>query len=83
MMMIISWVLGQKYYPITYDLKSAGQYTLLCIVLYLAGMFVPIESMPLRMVYRTVLLLLFGAYVVRKDLPLKSIPILNKLVKKG
>jgi len=83
MMMIISWVLGQKYYPITYDLKSAGRYTLLCIVLYLAGMYVPIESMLLRMVYRTVLLLLFGAYVVRKDLPLKSIPILNKLVKKG
>jgi len=83
MMMIISWVLGQKYYPIKYDLKSAGRYTVLCIVLYLAGMFVPIDSMLLRMVYRTILLLFFGAYVVRKDLPLKSIPLLNKFVKKG
>lgn len=83
LMMILSWVLGQKYYPIKYDLKSAGLYTLLGILFYLAGMFVPIESMLLRLTYRTILLLLFAAYVVYKDLPLKSIPILNKLVKKG
>lgn len=83
LMMILSWVLGQRYYPIKYDLKSAGIYTLLGILFYLAGMFVPIESMLLRLTYRTILLLLFAAYVVYKDLPLKSIPILNKLVKKG
>lgn len=83
LMMILSWVLGQKYYPINYDLKSAGMYTLLGILFYLAGMFVPIDSMLLRLTYRTILLLLFGAYVVRKDLPLKSISILNKLGKKG
>jgi len=83
LMMVISWVLGQKYYPIAYDLKSAARYTLLGVLFYLAGMFMPIDSMFLRLVYRTVLLLLFGAYVVRMDLPLKSLPILNKLVKKG
>lgn len=83
LMMILSWVLGQKYYPINYDLKSAGLYTLLGILFYLAGMFVPIEALWLRLTYRSILLLIFGAYVIRKDLPLQSIPILNKLVKKG
>lgn len=82
-MMVISWALGQKYYPIGYDLKSAGRYTLLGIVFYLAGMLVPIDSLLLRLAYRTILLVLFGALVIRKDLPLQSIPILNKLLKKG
>ncbi len=83
LMMVISWILGQKYYPISYDLKSAGKYTLLGILFYLAGMYLPFDSMVLRLSYRTILLLLFGVYVVRKDLPLKSFPILNKLFKKG
>lgn len=83
LMMVISWVLGQKYYPIVYDLKSAGRYAFLGMVFYLAGMYVPIDSLVLRLVYRSVLLLLFVALVVRKDLPFKSIPILNKLVKKA
>jgi len=82
-MMVISWVLGQKYYPISYDLKSAGKYTLMGSFFYLAGMYMPIDSLLLRLTYRTILLLLFVAYVIRKDLPIKSIPILNKLVKKG
>lgn len=83
LMMVLSWMLGQKYYPITYDLKSAGTYALIGLLLYLAGMYAPIESFTLRMIYRTLLLLLFGAYFIRKDLPIKSIPLLNKLVKKG
>ncbi|MDR0419751.1 MAG: polysaccharide biosynthesis C-terminal domain-containing protein [Prevotellaceae bacterium] len=33
-MVILSYVLGQKYYPIRYDLKSIGLYILLGIVIY-------------------------------------------------
>jgi len=83
LMMIISWVLGQKYYPIAYDLKSAGIYSILGILFYLAGMLVPIDSLMLRLTYRSILLVLFAAYVVHKDLPLKEIPLLKKFVKKG
>jgi O-antigen/teichoic acid export membrane protein len=81
-MMVISWILGQKYYPIQYDMKSAGRYTLLGMILYLAGMYVPIDALPLRLGYRTVLLILFCLYVVRKDLPMESIPFFNKFIKK-
>ena len=36
----------------------------------------------LRMVYRTVLLLVFVAYIVRRDMPLGSIPVISWLIKK-
>jgi len=78
-MMVLSWMLGKKYYPISYDLKSAIRYTLVGVVLYFIGMNIPIESTLLRMGFRTLLLLLFIVYTIRKDAPLRSIPYLNKL----
>ena len=81
-MMVISWALGQKYYPISYDLKSIAKYTFVGIVLYLVGMYVPIESTALRLAFRSVLLVAFIAYAIRKDISLQSIPILNKFSKK-
>ena len=72
---------GQKKYPIQYDLKAIGMYVLLAAVLYVAAEYVSIDNIYLRMAYRTVLLLLFIAYVVKRDLPLNQIPILNKLLK--
>jgi len=79
--MLLSYFVGQKKYPIQYDLKAIGMYVLLAAVLYVAAEYVPIDNIYLRMAYRTVLLLLFIAYVVKRDLPLNQIPILNKLLK--
>ena len=79
--MLLSYFVGQKKYPIQYDLKAIGMYVLLAAVLYVAAEYVPIDNIYLRMAYRTVLLLLFIAYVVKRDLPLSQIPILNKLLK--
>ena len=75
------YFVGQKKYPIQYDLKAIGMYVLLAAVLYVAAEYVSIDNIYLRMAYRTVLLLLFIAYVVKRDLPLNQIPILNKLLK--
>jgi O-antigen/teichoic acid export membrane protein len=83
LMMVISWMLGQKYYPIAYDLKSAGRYTLLGAAFYLAGMYVPIDALVIRLIYRSILLVLFTAYILRTDLPVKDLPILNKMFKKN
>ena len=79
--MLLSYFVGQKKYPIQYDLKAIGMYVLLAAVLYVAAAYVSIDNIYLRMAYRTVLLLLFIAYVVKRDLPLNQIPILNKLLK--
>lgn len=80
--MLLSYFVGQKKYPIQYDLKAIGMYVLLAAVLYVAAEYVSIDNIYLRMAYRTVLLLLFIAYVVKRDLPLNQIPILNRFIRK-
>ena len=79
--MLLSYFVGQKKYPIQYDLKAIGMYVLLAAVLYLAAEYVPIDNIYLRMAYRTGLLILFIAYVVKRDLPLNQIPILNRIIR--
>ena len=39
--MLLSYFVGQKKYPIQYDLKAIGSYVLLAAVLYLAAEYVP------------------------------------------
>ncbi len=80
--MVLSYLVGQKKYPIRYDMKGIGIYVGLTLVLYTAGEYVPIENLPLRLIYRTLLLGLFVWYVVRKDLPLSEIPVVNKIFRK-
>ena len=80
--MLLSYWMGQKKYPIQYDLKSLGLYILLAAVLYVIGEQVPISDLVLRLAFRTVLLLLFVAYIVKKDLPLSQLPVINRFIKK-
>jgi len=63
-------------------LKSLGLYILLAAVLYVIGEQVPISDLVLRLAFRTVLLLLFVAYIVKKDLPLSQLPVINRFIKK-
>lgn len=79
---ILSFWIGQKKYPIHYDLKSIGMYILIAAVLYIIGEQVPIQNVILRLAFRTVLILLFIAYIVKKDLPLSQIPLINRFIKK-
>ena len=81
-MMIASWFIGQHYYPIRYDLKGIGKYLLLALVLYVIALWIPIENQILRLSFRTILLVLYILYVIKKDLPLKQIPYLNRWAKK-
>jgi len=73
LMMVISWWLGQKYYPIRYDLKSAGRYLLLTAGLYALGMLLPVEPLWLKLLFRTALLLIFLLVLTKKDLPLNQL----------
>ena len=80
--MLLSYFVGQRRYPIRYDLKSIGGYVLLAAVLYAAGEYLPIENRWVCLAWRTLLLLAFVAYVVKCDLPLAHIPVINRFVKK-
>ncbi|MDY5814584.1 MAG: polysaccharide biosynthesis C-terminal domain-containing protein, partial [Bacteroides sp.] len=80
--MLLSYFVGQRKYPIAYDLKGIGKYVALTASLYLVGMYLPIEHTWLRLGFRSVLLLLFVGYVLKKDLPLHSIPVISRFFRK-
>ena len=60
-----------------YDLRSAAFYTLLAAAFFAAGMWPEIDNTFLRMAYRTALLLVFMAIIVRRDLPLSELPFIH------
>jgi O-antigen/teichoic acid export membrane protein len=78
---LLSYFVGQKKYPIRYDLKGIGQYVLLAAVLYAASELIVIDSLIIRLTFHTVLLVVFLAFIVKKDLPLNQIPFINRLIK--
>ena len=68
LMMVLSYFMGQRKYPINYDLRSAAVYTALATVLYVAGMYLPIESIIGRLAYRTLLLAVYAGFMWKRDL---------------
>lgn len=81
-MALLSYFIGQRYYNIAYPLKSIGIYTLLAAALWAVSEVVEIDNIWLRLAFRTLLLAIFVAYLIRTDLPLSSIPILKRFSKK-
>lgn len=81
-MMIISWIVGQRYYPIRYNLKRISRYFLLALGLFLISQYLTIENIYGRLGFRTLLLGIYLLYLFRTDLPLREIPYLNRLYKK-
>ena len=77
--MILSFFVGQRLNPIQYDLKGISTYILLTGVLFVAMFFLP-DSWPvwLRLILNTILIILFVMEIVRKDLPLHSLPVIGK-----
>ena len=80
--MLLSYFVGQKKYPINYDLKAIGNYVALALVLYIVSVYLPIQNIFLLLGVRTLLLLLFVAYIVKTDFPLQQIPVINRYIKK-
>ena len=79
--MLISYILGQHYYPVSYDLRRLALYTLLTIILY--GMQWGIanalpEATLLRMLFNTLLLLIFLGIVYRYEVPKGTLIALRK-----
>ena len=81
--MIISYFLGQRYYPINYPLRDIVQYVILALILFL-GMRFANEHLPVwaAISVNTLILLLFMAYIVKKDFPLSSLPVIGKYFRK-
>ena len=80
--MLLSYFVGQKKYPIHYDLKAIGKYVALALVLFGISEYLPFQNIFLLLSVRTVLLMLFVAYIIKVDFPLHQIPVINRFIKK-
>ena len=80
--MLISYVVGQKYYPIDYPLKDIGIYVTLALVAFFV-MTVVRDSQPLwfSLAVNTAFVLLFVTVIIKRDLPLSKLPVIGKYFK--
>jgi O-antigen/teichoic acid export membrane protein len=81
--MLLSYVVGQHYNPIRYDLRCIFTYIFVALVLFFGMSYLP-STWPtwLRLVFNTLLILLFLALIVCKDMPLHSLPVIGKKFRK-
>ena len=81
--MLLSYFIGQRYYPIAYPIRQMSAYVILTIVLFLAMQYAN-SILPLwaALIVNTLLIIVFAAYLVKKDFPLSSLPIIGKKFKK-
>ena len=81
--MVLSYVVGQKKNPIPYPMKDMATYVIATAVLYAVMKILP-TSWPaiLTLTVNTLLIILFTALIVKKDLPLSSLPIIGKKFKR-
>ena len=81
--MLLSYFIGQRYYPIAYPIRQMSAYVLLTLVLFMAmqyaGSVLPLWA---SLIVNTLLIVVFAAYMVKKDFPLSSLPIIGKKFKK-
>jgi len=79
--MLLSYYFGQKYMPIKYDFKTIGLYTVVTLILYVISLFINTPYMVLNIALKSVLMLAFLVLLVKRDFPLKNIPVLNRYFK--
>ena len=81
--MVLSYVVGQRYYPIRYPLGSMAVYVLLAGFFFAcmtaAGHY--IASLPLRLACNSLCIALFVGHIVYHDFPLSGLPLVGKYFK--
>lgn len=77
--MAISYVLGRYYYPLPYELRKIGAYTVIACVLYIGGMMME-NFFPTWIMYvlRTLLLIIYIGIIARYE----NIPVISGYVRK-
>ncbi|MBO4444409.1 MAG: oligosaccharide flippase family protein [Bacteroidaceae bacterium] len=81
--MLLSYFIGQKKFPIQYALKDILVYTILALALFAVSQIISQHvSSVVALIINTALFAVYLFYLIRKDLPLSSIPVINRFVKK-
>jgi O-antigen/teichoic acid export membrane protein len=66
-MTVSSYIVGQKYFPVKYDLKRIGFYLLISVVLFLIETNIVIDNKVLKMSFNTILLMVFFVLIWSKE----------------
>lgn len=67
LMMIVSYILGQKYYPVPYDLKRIFMYFISAMLLYAISTYIQFDNQWIKMAAKTPLLLVFLLLIIQKE----------------
>lgn len=79
--MVLSYFIGQKKHPISYPLGEIGMYSLIAIALWGVSELLEPLGFWIKIIIRSFLLCCYLYYVIKKDLPLKNIPLINRFIK--
>lgn len=81
--MLVSYFVGQRYYPISYPIASIMSYVALAVVLFAAISWSNAKlPMPATLALNTFLIIVFAAVIVRRDFPLASLPVVGRYFRK-
>lgn len=65
--MVLSYLVGQKKYPIAYPMKDMTEYIMVSVVVYAIMEYVQVQNMWLDLALNTLLIVVFVAFVVKKE----------------
>ncbi|HLW10310.1 MAG TPA: oligosaccharide flippase family protein [Fermentimonas sp.] len=82
-MMVVSYLVGQKKYPIPYNLKSAATFFILSMLLFVGvtASNLYVTNLWMRLLISFVFVTVYLIAVIKKELPLKNWPLIGKYVK--
>ena len=80
--MLVSYFVGQKYYPLNYPLKEIALYVVLAFVLFGLMRFTNDWPMIASLAFNTLLVVAFMAVIIWRDLPLASLPVVGRYFRK-
>ena len=81
--MTLSYIIGQKKYPIAYPLGSMAIYVAITVLFYTVMTYANNHfSTGWALLCNTIVLILFVAHIIRWDFPLQSLPLIGKYFKK-
>ena len=80
--MLARYFVGPKYYPLNYPLKDIALYVWLTIMAFTTMVIVRgSESLLVSLSVNTLLILLFVAVIIKRDLPMRKLPVMGKYFK--
>lgn len=82
-MMLLSYFLGQKNFPIRYDLKTIGFFALISILIWggIRLVYDNFDHLWMRLSLNTLLIMLYAWIILKKELSLRKLPAVGKYFK--